>query len=1123
MKGLLRLAGLSFTLVGLLALTAKTANRPVERRVVSPHVDRAMMYSFPEEPRTLAPTKPSAAELPSLGAPASGFYNESAGIVIGATWHDKQHNGTMGRMVDWGTDPVHGLIVHFNWMKLELSTFQSRHYRYNAWVTLIDTFAFDGGMPVQPPEQYAGYVGIDVTPDNRAVVGGHVNEGDGDYGSHIYFDACPACGSFSSRQARVPFALGLCASVIGSTETIWPKFRYQFGTDTILHVFAVGSEDGAGTPQAIAYFRRRAPETALPGTGWLECLVVDTVFDISQDIGASKTSDRIVLAWTANLPAPGDCVWCSDNEGGSQINNDLYYMVSNDQGAHFDQRVNLTMADSTVDGFRAYTDLSVLMDSEDIVHVAWSGRYWPADPNAQIYWNCKLFHWSELIGFELMEDGSPGGPNITSGNARTVYDANWTIGTGPGQSQCTGGSWAMNVDKMSVSECDGKFYVLWSQFNDPINGVIDDCAGRWNGGSGDISGAANGELWISVSNNGGVNWDQSRNLTNSYSSGCDPEGAAGPCESDAWPSMARFGTNEPGLFPEDAIVDPSVNGIDSPYVGGYYLDVMYINDFDAGGITNTEGTWQNSPVKWFRMACVEPIPDPRFGPSWTQIDYPAYAQHGQQLDTALTITNNGNVSYDYVIIVEEDSGPSGWLSHTGFSGSTPSGLEPTETGMVHLNSGGIVNEPGTVVELLGRLIFSSNASSSPDTLPIRLIVAPTVVAPAFDTVSTSCLSLVVETAGNFGRQGSPSQGKVNMDYVDAGDCDSDASVYLYDGSPVVGWIDDGDTVMNWSMFGDGWWGPNGFRPVSHTPTTDMGEYEMFSATFVTSDTSLQLEQTFYAPTNPDSCNFIIQRLQLTSGDAQDHTGLVIGQAIDWDIPSDSGMDNGSGFDFARNLIYQFGGEYNDTVGECQDNDLRYGGLAFIESRVGNECLAGEEPYGAYTASAGERIYPNGHFVPSDLFSSMKQVGGYEVYENQDSALIDLHTVMTYDTDLFIGADSVVTYYTVLATTMDGGLAGLEQAIDAGKQWYLDHLKPAEPDDSLCSCCQVLCDSDNSGSVDVADVSFYVDYLFRGGLPPVCDIDAGQCDMLESTTVADLTYIVDYLFNGGPPPAACGEI
>ncbi len=62
-----------------------------------------------------------------------------------------------------------------------------------------------------------------------------------------------------------------------------------------------------------------------------------------------------------------------------------------------------------------------------------------------------------------------------------------------------------------------------------------------------------------------------------------------------------------------------------------------------------------------------------------------------------------------------------------------------------------------------------------------------------------------------------------------------------------------------------------------------------------------------------------------------------------------------------------------------------------------------------------------------------------------------------------------------------------------------------------------------GPIDVADLSYLVDYLFRGGPVPPC-IDEANIDGVVGVggpiDVADLSYIVDYLFRGGPTPAAC---
>ncbi|HOZ07121.1 MAG TPA: M20/M25/M40 family metallo-hydrolase [candidate division Zixibacteria bacterium] len=62
------------------------------------------------------------------------------------------------------------------------------------------------------------------------------------------------------------------------------------------------------------------------------------------------------------------------------------------------------------------------------------------------------------------------------------------------------------------------------------------------------------------------------------------------------------------------------------------------------------------------------------------------------------------------------------------------------------------------------------------------------------------------------------------------------------------------------------------------------------------------------------------------------------------------------------------------------------------------------------------------------------------------------------------------------------------------------------------------DVDGSGSVNVADLTYFVAYMFRGGPPPPvlnnADVN-GDCEL----TVADLTALIGYLFRGGPAPVA----
>lgn len=75
---------------------------------------------------------------------------------------------------------------------------------------------------------------------------------------------------------------------------------------------------------------------------------------------------------------------------------------------------------------------------------------------------------------------------------------------------------------------------------------------------------------------------------------------------------------------------------------------------------------------------------------------------------------------------------------------------------------------------------------------------------------------------------------------------------------------------------------------------------------------------------------------------------------------------------------------------------------------------------------------------------------------------------------------------------------------------------------LCeSCCvpPIRGDVDGFGGINVADLTYLVDFLFFGGPAPPC-LEEGDVNGDSAINVADLTYLVDYLFFGGDPPAPC---
>lgn len=67
-----------------------------------------------------------------------------------------------------------------------------------------------------------------------------------------------------------------------------------------------------------------------------------------------------------------------------------------------------------------------------------------------------------------------------------------------------------------------------------------------------------------------------------------------------------------------------------------------------------------------------------------------------------------------------------------------------------------------------------------------------------------------------------------------------------------------------------------------------------------------------------------------------------------------------------------------------------------------------------------------------------------------------------------------------------------------------------------SCCDTPGDANNDGKVNIADVVFVIDFLFRGGSAPACEAE-GNANGDNKTNIADVSYVIAYVFAGGADP------
>ncbi|HSG99179.1 MAG TPA: hypothetical protein VLB27_03960, partial [candidate division Zixibacteria bacterium] len=408
-------------------------------------------------------------------------------------------------------------------------------------------------------------------------------------------------------------------------------------------------------------------------------------------IAAARNSSHVGIAWIGprgDGSAAGAPVPRYSAQASSEFDNDVYVMTSDDAGVTWNPRVNVTQrADSLPGGWAPHAKATALFDAAGVFHTVWQAMQWQGYgvlPTKR----SRLFHWDDNVQI-----------------VRTVFDANWN------PEFCTSGYNQLNVDNPQLSACDGKLYVTFTYFAPVTFGRGDDCAKEAFDPNPRFEGSANGDLWLTVSDNGGFNWDPPRNLTDSYTPSCDTifGGVYPDCHSDAWQSATRYGIDVTGdLFGGVPDLSANLGG----YAGVNFLFVSYVDDAHPGAAILGEGGWTVNPVRVFRFGCVGTVvgcviaSDPF--PEGQAVDDPAHVLPGQDSVITWRLENTANTTLYYSISVVNDD-PPGNLTITGGAGTMSHGLNNYEDLTVTLNA----NLETTPQHAHAEVILESNSCGSP--------------------------------------------------------------------------------------------------------------------------------------------------------------------------------------------------------------------------------------------------------------------------------------------------------------------------------------------------------------------------------------------------------------------------
>ena len=1022
--------------------------------------------------------------------------------MIGQTYYDMQTVYSMPRLVehrnqDW---------IHFAWTHSgdSLAGFPNRRVQYSAYsLTLCAPAIPANGIDVA--SERSGFASIDVVPSTLfPIIGGYVDDISSfsaayfDYGWGVDPEPLGVFAGDSPSDIYGHGVTGLEGTGPGN-ENVWPKIEMQIGTETVLHM--VTSERNPGSsgyhgPVTMSYYRRVGAYGQGNGT-WSTQRIIDSTNIASPVIAADPNSDRVAIAWIA------PCEWYRPGDETGALPNDVYYTISDNQGAdwasstpgpsisHAIELETLTGGNITnypkppskwdYDGREfAYCEVQALFDTEGLLHVVWGTRLFADSP--YVYYNRGggIYHWVE---------NSPATDMVYHPPHRANPDDYACLTMEP---------YHGDIAYLSLSECaNGNLYVVFSRFGSDDNPCDDyDHASSGKHGS--------GYIYMTTSDNGGLYWDKPQRITATPETpeGCSNCGCGYPqCHSEEYVSVARYSRTE----------------VCGELAGQDVLDIFYVDDLAPGPADWLNGVKTLNPMRWEVTPCraVEPQvcyyddAGPGFGSLYNENSFLWVTEVNPDTTVQITMYNGCLTDNHYTASIEYFDGI-GWASLDKTSGIIP-GLAPGEE-VITVTLTMPVGAPVPSYWVC-HIIIEHEAEGSPRSIPVGLFVTDPGDPFEYAILATACKRIKIENYGSL----SDNSDNASLDYID--DCDTfnqftDASIYLYDGGPIVGRIDGADTLL-FRAYSSSWADDDALRPIWNLEVDSLSnaDYSYAQGECVTADTSVGCVFEYYVPKAPDTCEFIVQVLKFFSRTGSTLSDVYLGGIFDWDVPSDSGLRNGSGFDVSRNLIYQYGAEYNQddsTEALCgQESSDRYAGVMILSAnRVKNAMTIDNATYMYSSGPYGDAPLPAGY-----VYGHLLTMNGYSTYSssNPDSLYTDLSTLITYGSyDLSIW--DTISIIQILSTGRDG-YADFLAELDKAEEWAMNHL----PYDF--HCCVVPGDANYDFGANVGDAVYIISYAFRGGPAPPC-MNAADCNGDCAVNVGDAVCIVNYIFRLGAAPV-CG--
>jgi len=443
-----------------------------------------------------------------------GLLGASPGEQVGNTYYDLQANGNMGQRI--AVDDSNQVYVVWMFCGGEYPG-NPRFIRYN--------FRYPDGTwygQTDASPSISGYVQLDIMRGDpglakRPVFAYH-------YSGYSWIDIGPEPPSSPSSP-----------EVEGH---IWPYIAVASNNNIVM-----------ATGQLFADSHHLYLTTD-EGATWQRIGDFDSCTCLSQFVRASNNpgSQKVVHVWTQSIAMEYTGYLLS------QMACDVWYMISNDNGVTWSPPMNVTnftppsqMANGDSTPW-AYADVNAVFDNNDRLHIAWGANLGYMLNDTLFYADhAKILHWDEMTD-DLHVISSP--------SSHYGDPAGWWLDVmGEGLSPHTE-AWRLPAcgAQLVSDQSTGDLYCLWSGTADTTDYSA--------------AGYFNSEIYASKSTDGGVNWLDYVNLTNTPSPGAGPGDCFDEDYMTAWPSVHN-----------DSIF------------------VTYIEDKDAGAAIPDGTAWTDNPVR----------------------------------------------------------------------------------------------------------------------------------------------------------------------------------------------------------------------------------------------------------------------------------------------------------------------------------------------------------------------------------------------------------------------------------------------------------------------------------------------------------------------------------------------